>query len=127
MRLAGLGKFHTILYDDRFDVYRTDSGYNGDGSTDIFYQQEPIYKDVHGRISFVSDDRGSDSETDRVPIKFDPKLFCASDVDIKAGDYVVIRRYSDDGRLIHTYRGTLSMPSWYSTHQETFVRVSEEA
>lgn len=127
MKLAGLGKFYTILYDDRFDVYRTDKGDNGDGSTDIFYEEEPLYTDIPGRISFVSDDRGSDESTDKVPIRFDPKLFCAADVDIKAGDYVVIRRYSDKGELIHTYKGTLALPSWYSTHQETFIRVDEEA
>ena len=59
--------------------------------------------------------------------RYNPKLFCAHDVDIRAGDYIVLRRYSDDGKLIHTYKGLAAQPSWYSTHQEIFIRVDEEA
>ncbi len=127
MRIAGLGKFYTILYDDRFDIYRTDKALNDDASTHIFYEEEPLYSNVPGRISFVSDDRGTDYEVDSTPIRYDPKLFCASDVDIKAGDYIVIHRLDDKGNVTHTYKGRASKPSWYTTHQETFIRINEEA
>ena len=95
MKIAGMGKFLSMLYDDQFDVYRTEKDLNPDQTTDIFYMQEPKYSNVPGRISFVSDDRGSDTAVDSTPIQYDPKLFCAPDVDIKAGDYIVLRRLDD--------------------------------
>lgn len=127
MKLAGLGKFYTMLYDDRVDIYRTAKDTNDDQSTDIFYEQEPLYRDVPCRLSFSSDDRGADSAVDMNPVQFNPKLFCGPDQDLKAGDYLVIRRYSDQGRLCATYQGMVSMPSWYTTHQEAFVRIDEGA
>lgn len=127
MKIAGMGKFLSMLYDDQFDVYRTEKDLNPDQTTDIFYMQEPKYSNVPGRISFVSDDRGSDTAVDATPIQYDPKLFCAPDVDIKAGDYIVLRRLDDQGNVTHTYKGRAAKPSWYTTHQEVFIRVNEEA
>ena len=127
MKLAGLGKLFAVLYNDRMDIYRTAQENNDDYTTDISYEPEPLYKDVKCRISFSSDDTGSDSEVDRNPIKFSPKLFCGADVDLKAGDYVTIRRYADNGSVTKTYQGQVAMPSWYSTHQEAFVRIDEGA
>ena len=61
MKLSGMGVFLTMLYDDRFDIYRTDKKANDDSSIDIFYQDTPKYVDVPGRLSFSSDDTGSES------------------------------------------------------------------
>lgn len=127
MRLAGLGSLFAMLYDDRMDVYRTGESTNDDNTTDISYQPKPIYTDVKCRISFSSDDTGADSEEDRTPVRFNPKLFCGARVDLKAGDYVVVRRYADDGSVIKTYQGQVAQPSWYSTHQEAFMRIDEGA
>lgn len=127
MRLAGLGKLFAILYNDRMDIYRTSKEVNEDSTTDISYEPEPLYKDIQCRISFNSDDTGSDSEVDRTPVRYNPKLFCRAEVDLQAGDYVVVRRYADDGSIIKTYQGTVAQPSWYSTHQEAFMRIDEGA
>lgn len=128
MKLTGLGNFYAMLYDDRMDIFRTASDTNEDQSTDIFYTPEPLYKDVPCRISFSSDDTGADSEVDKNPIRYNPKIFCKADVDLKAGDYVVIRRYADDGTTVRaTYKGTAAQPSWYTTHQESFMRIDESA
>lgn len=127
MKLAGLGKLLAMLYNDRMDIYRTESREEKDSTTSISYEPEPLYSDVKCRISFSSDDTGTDSEVDRNPIRFNPKLFCAMDVDIKAGDFVVIRRYADDGSVMTMYEGMVAMPSKYSTHQEIFLRINESA
>ena len=127
MRLAGFGKLFAMLYDDRMDVYRTVSEDNEDTTTDISYQPEPLYKDIQCRLSFSSDDTGSDSEVDRNPVRYNPKLFCGQDVDLQAGDYVVVKRYADDGSITKTYQGQVAQPSWYSTHQEAFMRIDEGA
>lgn len=127
MKLAGLGKLLAMLYNDRMDIYRTESITEEDSTTSISYEPEPLYSDIKCRVSFSSDDTGTDSEVDRNPVRFNPKLFCAMDVDIKAGDYVVVRRYADDGSVMAMYEGTVAMPSKYSTHQETFLRINEGA
>ena len=127
MKLSGLGKLFALLYDDRADIYRTDKGENQDESVDIFYQPDPLYTDVKCRISMSSDDTGTDSEVDEHPVRFNPKLFFGPDVDIKAGDYVVVRRLDDTGAVKQTYEGVVSKPSWYTSHQEVFLRVDEEA
>lgn len=127
MKLAGLGTFFAMLYNDQMDIYRTDKGVNEDETTDVFYEPEPLYKEIKCRLSFSSDDTASDSEVDRNPIRYNPKLFCESQVDLQAGDYVVIRRYADDGSVTKIYQGQVAQPSWYSTHQEAFIRIDEGA
>ena len=127
MKLAGLGKLFAILYNDHMDIYRTAKESNDDNTTNISYEPQPLYKDIPCRLSFSSDDTASDAEVDRNPVKFSPKLFCGPDADLKAGDYIVVRRLADDGSVIKTYQGQVALPSWYSTHQEAFVRIDEGA
>lgn len=127
MKLTGLGTFFTILYDDRMDIYRTSKATNDDDTTDISYQPTPLYTDIACRVSFSSDDTGTDSEVDRNPVKFNPKLFCGADVDLQAGDYVTVRRYADNGSVTQVYQGQVGRPSWYATHQEAFFRIDEGA
>lgn len=127
MKLAGLGKLYTILYDDRMDIYRTVEKDEEDKTTDISYSPKPLYTDIKCRLSFSSDDTGSDSEVDRNPVRFSPKLFCGTDVDLKAGDFVVVRRYADNGSVVKTFEGQVALPSWYTTHQEALMRIDEGA
>ena len=127
MKLAGLGKLYTLLYNDRMDIYRTVRESDDDATTDISYDPNPLYKDISCRLSFSSDDTASDSEVDRNPVRFSPKLFFGAEVDLKAGDYVTVRRYSDNGSVVAVYEGQAAQPSWYSTHQEAFIRIDEGA
>lgn len=127
MKLAGLGKLYTVLYNDRMDIYRTVEREDKDATTDISYDPKPLYTDISCRLSFSSDDTSSDSEVDHNPIRFNPKLFCGAEVDLKAGDYVTVRRYLDSGEVVRVYQGQVSQPSWYTTHQESFMRIDEGA
>lgn len=127
MKLAGLGKLYAMLYDDRMDIHRTQEEENEDCTADTLYKPVPVYKNVKCRLSFESDDTGVDSEVDRVPVRYIPKLFCGPDVDLQAGDYVIIRRYTDSGVIRKVYEGVVSEPSWYTTHQEAFVRIDKGA
>lgn len=127
MRLEGLGSLLSILYNDRMDIYRTQRRANDDTTIDISYEPTPLYTDVSCRLSFSSDDTGADAEVDRNPVRFNPKLFCSSRVDLRAGDYVKIYRMADDGSVMSEYEGTVAKPSKYSTHQEAFVRIDEGA
>lgn len=127
MKLAGFSKMLSILYTDKMDIYRTSSQQNTDNTTDIFYLPDPLKTDVSCRISFSSDDTATDSEVDMNPIRYNPKIFTSADEDLKAGDYVVVKRYNDKGDVVKTYSGRIGQPSWYTTHQETFMRIDEGA
>lgn len=127
MKLSGLGKLFAMLYTDKMDIYRTKETDNDDGTVDVSYGSRPLYTNVKCRLSFSSDDIGTDSEVDQTPVRFGPKLFFDIGVDLRAGDYVVVRRYTDTGAVAVTYKGVASQPSWYSTHQEAFMRVDEGA
>lgn len=127
MKLAGLGSLLSMLYNDRMDIYRTSKSDNEDDTTDVSYDPKPLHEDIPCRLSFSSDDTASDSEVDRNPVKFSPKLFCASGVDLKAGDFVEVKRCADDGSVVQIYRGQVAQPSWYATHQEAFMRIDEGA
>lgn len=127
MKLAGLGRLYTILYDDRMDIYRTVENDEDDKTTNISYNPKPLYTNIKCRLSLNSDDTGADSEVDRNPVRFSPKLFCGAEVDLKAGDFVVVRRYADDGSVAKTFEGQVALPSWYTTHQEAFMRIDEGA
>lgn len=127
MKLAGFSRMLSILYNDKMDVYRTTSQQNRDSTTDIFYSSDPIKTDIPCRISFSHSDTSTDSEIDMNPVRYSPKIFTSASEDLKAGDYVVIRRYNDNGQLVKTYSGLISDPSWYVTHQEIFMRIDEGA
>ena len=127
MKLAGIGKLMAMLYDDRMDIYRTIKQDNDDRTVDISYEPEPLYRDVPCRLSFSGDDTATEQEVDHNPVRFNPKLFFKSQEDVRAGDYVVVTRYADDGSAERKYEGTVAQPSWYSTHQEAFMRIDEGA
>lgn len=127
MKIAGLGRFLAMLYDDRMDIYRTSKVEADDKTTDISYEPKPLYEDIKCRLSFSSDDTGSDTEVDRNPVRFSLKLFCDAGVDLQAGDYVVVRRYADSGSIMMSYEGRVARPSKYSTHQEALMRIDEGA
>ena len=126
MKLAGLGKLYAMLYVDKMHIYRASSKVNDDGTTDVSYGT-PKYTDIKCRLSFSSSDSASDSEVDRNPIRFNAKIICAPNIDLKAGDYVVVRRYSDSGVVMKTYQGQIAQPSWYTTHQEAYLNIDEGA
>ena len=127
MKLAGIGKLMAMLYDDRMDIYRTSKEDNNDRTVDISYEPQPLYRNIECRLSFSSDDTATEQEVDRNPVRFNPKLFFKSNEDVRAGDYVVVTRYTDDGSVARKYEGTVAQPSWYSTHQEAFMRIDEGA
>lgn len=127
MNISGLGSFFAMLYGDKMDIYRTEESTNEDNTNNIEYCPRPTFTNIPCRISFSSDDRGTDSEVDHNPVTYSPKLFCKPNIDLRAGDYVVVKRYTDKGVLARTYEGTLSEPSWYTTHQEAFIDIDKGA
>lgn len=127
MNLTGLGGLLSMMYTDKVDIYRTVKIDNEDGTTDVSYPSRPTYAGVPCRLSFRSDDTGADSQVDRNPIAYNPKLFCKSGVDLQAGDRVVVYRLKDDRTTARVYEGVVADPTWYTTHQEAFMRIDRGA
>ena len=76
---------------DKWDIYRRVTVINPDGTTSIKLSEEPIYKGIPGRISFIryKVENPSDINIDENVIKNTPKIFLPVFTDIKAGDTVI--------------------------------------
>lgn len=111
------------LYTDKLDIYRhTNPELNSDGTTPTILPKKPIYTDIPCRISFSRTiDLTTDRAINKLPIHLIPKVFCDTSIDIKAGDYIIIRRNNIE------YKGLVGAPNVYETHQEISLTVEGDA
>ena len=110
------------LFTDKMDIYRHHTSINSDGTTKTALSESPIYTDIPCRISFSRTiDLTTDITINRLPIRLIPKVFCDIDVDIKAGDYIIIRRNNAE------YKGLAGKSNMYETHQEISMTVEGDA
>ena len=114
---------------DRCDIYRRVTVINPDGTTSIKLSEEPIYKDIPSRISFIryKVENPSDINIDENVIENTPKLFLPVFTDIKAGDTVVLNRMSSEGKILYTYKGIVGLPATYDTHTEIMLFIDTSA
>lgn len=127
MKISGFAPILSTMFTDAMDIRRYQDVENEDGTTDTVMPLEPIYANVPCRVSFSSEDSPQDYEVDRVPIRVAPKIFCGPNIQIKAGDFVTVRRLNDIGEIIATYTGKLGLPSVYITHKEALFSIEESA
>lgn len=127
MKLEGFSGILVSMFTDKMDISRYEEKVNEDGTTDTVMADSPVYTDVMCRISFSTDESPRDSAVDDVPIKNVPKIFCKREVDIRAGDYVTIRRFDDNGNVIATYSGKVGLPSVFITHKEALFSIERSA
>lgn len=125
-----LGKFAgiiTTMFSDAMDITRYINKENADSTTETILPDTPIYTDVSCRISFSSEENPGDTDIDNTPLKLTPKIFCKIDEDLQAGDYVVVRRLDDDGKVIATYSGKVGLPAVYISHKEALFYINGSA
>lgn len=110
---------------DRCDIYRHKTIKNIDGTTDIKIGSEPIHSNVKCRISFIryKIENPSDIKVDENPIRFTPKIFFPVFTDVKAGDKLIVTRYSSENEVLGHYEGITGMPAYYDTHTEIMLNV----
>lgn len=112
-----------LLYTDKMEVYRHTNGLNADGTTITNLPKKSIYTNIPCRISFSRTvDSPSDKAINRNPISEIPKIICDIDVDIKAGDFVIVTRNNKV-----TYKGLLGLPNMYENHQEAMLDIRSDA
>lgn len=125
-----LGKFAgiiTTMLSDTMDITRYINEENADGSTETKLPDTPQYTDVPCRISFSSEENPGDTDIDNTPLKLTPKIFCKIDADLQAGDYIVVRRLDDDGKVMATYSGKVGLPAVYVSHKEALFYINRSA
>ena len=134
--LRGVSSMLAWLWNDRMDITHSEA-VNADTEGDtqegdgIFYPETPQLSDVPCRISFGSQvDSARTSDPHYEPVEERPKVFCAVDVAVVAGDLITLRRCHADGTVYATFTGTVVMsgrPNRWDNHQEFEVDVSGDA
>lgn len=118
-----------LLHNDRMDIYSTVESEDEDGAFSNVHPAQPQQKDVPCRISFSSKDT-ADMESPYEKVKLNPTIFCGRDVNVSAGDKVVVRRCHSDGTVYATYEGVLALtgkPNTWETHKEFELTMEGDA
>ena len=127
MRLSDFSGIISTLFTDKMSINRYQERKNSDETIDTILQDIPLYSEVPCRLSFASRENPEDNEIDDVPIKISPKIFCKRDVDIKAGDFITVHRFDDDGNITASYSGKVGLPSVFMTHKEVMFTIEESS
>lgn len=127
INLSGFSPIIESTMTDTMDGYRYVDYTNDDGTTETKMSASPVYSNHRCRLSFKGIDNPGDGEIDKVPLTLVPKLFCPVTSSIMAGDYVIVKRKSNAGDVLHTYAGTIGLPAVYETHKEVLLSIEESA
>lgn len=111
---------------DRMDIYRHVTSESEYGATEVDFPDKPTYEDVPCRLSWSEQESPRNYTEDYTPVELPIKVICKYDQDILAGDYVVVRRYSEND-LIDTYKGICGDSATYESHKELYFKVQEPA
>jgi len=108
------------LYEDSLTINRYTKVTNPiDGTTGIELDDIPVITGVPCRISFGDTDNPEKGKEESNPIYMEIKIFCGSDVDIRVGDKLTVKRMGNDGTtILATYTGTANLPHIYISHKE---------
>lgn len=118
-----------ILHTDQMDITSKVTAEDEDGAEYSFYPESPQQVDVPCRISLTAKDTPATSQPfEKVELR--PIVFCALDVQVRAGDRITVRRIHADGSVYETYKGlasTAGNPNKWSTHQEFELAMEGDA
>lgn len=127
--LRRFSPYLTLLYHDRMDIYPTVESEDEDGAFQNKHSEVPQETNVPCRISLSNKDT-SDNSSPYEKIQFNPIIFCGIDVNVSAGDKVVVRRCHSDGTVYATYEGLLALtgqPNTWETHKEFELTMEGDA
>lgn len=130
MRLGKLAKIAQTMYTDRLFIFRRQHITNPDGTTDFILPEiidaNALYQDIPCRLSFFAEDSPLDDAEASNPVFFAPKVYVDPDVDLQAGDWVVVYRGME---LVKdkVVQGRVTMPAPYPSHLQAEIRIKEDA
>ena len=118
--LSGFGTIFNLLYTDRLSVLRQTKVKEGSLTT-LELRAIPEVSDIPCRVSLVEYDNSRKDLEDRNPTSEFIKIFCAPNIPIQKGDYLVVKRLNDDGSTANLYTAYAGKPMLYPTHQQIMM------
>ena len=114
------------LYTDEMDVYSSVESVTPEGESLVQYESVPRLEKKACRISFKSLEKARSTNDTHEIVEVFPKIFCGTELEINAGDRVVVRRYSSsgDGTIYQTWEGKAILTTGYPTHWENHQEFS---
>lgn len=126
MKFTSFSKVIASTFTDEMDIYHYQNSTNASRTVATTLPSTPSKSSVPCRISFIKIESPLPDQVDATPISTTPKIFCGSDVDVREGDYVEVRRMVGN-TVLRTYKGVLGLPNTFETHQEVLLGVKEYA
>lgn len=126
LRLSWTRKHLQKLYTDVATVQRYGEEIAEDGTTQVKVNAEPV-GEYPCRISFSQQDQEDRSQEDVSPILMGVKLFFDIDVDIRKGDVIKAEKMGENGEVMQTIQGRVSLPARYVNHVEVTLYETGEA
>ena len=111
---------------DYMNIYRHEVTVNEYGATEVGFPDKPLYERVPCRLSWSEMESPRDYTEDYTPVELPIKVFCKYNQDIRAGDYVIIMRLTEN-EVIDMYKGICSDTRTMESHKELYFRVQEPA
>jgi len=118
-----------LLYNDRMDIASGVETVASDGSTLNKYPDVPQQRDIPCKVSQSAKDV-VEGDVVHEPVKLNPTIFCSTDIQVKAGDRITIRKCHPDGTVYDTFEGLLAetgRPNKFATHQEFELKMDGDA
>jgi len=122
--------FLEMLYSDRMDITSVVEDTDEDGAAVTTYPTVPQQTDVPCRISFSQKDGVEKANDTNEVVSLKATLHCGVDVNIRAGDKIVVRRYHADGTSFDTFEGLIPLagrPNKWRSHQEVELTLEGDA
>lgn len=107
-----------LLYTDLMDVLTYEPVINADGTTGIQKTTTLKYQNIPCRISLRSPDPSANGSQLVNPIYQGLKVFCGTSLKVEKGDFLEVRRLSDNKAVISRHFGVVNQSMKYPTHQE---------
>ena len=126
MFLAGFGNIIAKMFTDKFSISRMTPTTNADGTTGMTLQSVAGCDELPCRVSFSFIDKPIVASDETNPIFMRVHIFCAPDVDLKKGDYIVAQRMSGE-TVLRVYEGLSNLPFHYETHIEAVLGETGDA
>lgn len=124
-KFSVIGKIVNAFDTDRMNIYRNITIENPDGSTGESLSPVPIFEDVPCHLTFKRIDNPDAKTVDTIPVIVVLIVHCSINVDLENGDYLVVKRMGDNGRVLETYKGNIGMPAVSIGRQQVMLLVKE--
>lgn len=112
---------------DKMDIYRRTDIVNPDGTTGETSPLVPFYTDVPCHIAFVSADNPNPATSDTQPIVVGLRIHCSLDIDIQKADYLIVKKLSNNGEVLETYKGLVGEPKVSQSRKSVEMKMETDA